>query len=121
MFMKKVISIIVLGLLVNTGIIVGVSGCKLPPSQQKIAVNTLSTVHQTVDVALDGYLDLVIKGQLSTNNVPVVLNAYGRFQQAYNAGLLVVANNTNAVAPQDVITAADAFNSVLSLAKKGGL
>lgn len=94
------------------------TGCK-SPTTQKLAVQTLFTVHKTADAALDGYLDLVIKGLVATNGVPRVSKAYNDFQSAYNAAVVVVAMNTNATAPQAVLDAAVNLSTTITTVKKG--
>ena len=98
-----------------------VTGCKHTPTQQKVAVNTLLSLHLTVDAALDGYLDLVRNGTLATNAVPKVLASYTQFQIAFNSAVLLVASNTNSAAPPNVGEAATSFLTAITSAKKGGL
>ena len=70
-------------------------GCRAP-SAQKQSVNTLFSLHKTVDAALDSYLDAVVSGTLHTNGVPIVLKAYADFQTVYNSAVAVAVMNTNA-------------------------
>ena len=88
------------------------------PTVQKQSVNTITTVGETVKFSLDTYLDLVIKGTVTTNSVPVVLKAYGEFQTVYNSSLTLVLGNTNAVPPQILQDAAANFATTVSTAKK---
>lgn len=104
--------------MLSTSIVI--TGCK-SPTQQKVAVNTLFSLHKAADLALDDYLDLVNKGTLATNSVPKVLTAYTTFQAAYNSAVVLVASGTNIVAPQSVVDAAAAFASTVTSAKKGSL
>lgn len=121
--MKKlniILGIIVIGITLMIPMLTTI-GCKTTPTQQKIAVNTLFSLHTTVDVALDGYLDLVNKHLLVTNSVSKVLNAYLTFQSVYNGAVVFVANNTNAVAPQNLVDETSTFIKTVDLARKGGL
>lgn len=95
-----------------------VTGCKSPTVQSQ-AVKTLFSVGTAVDTTYKAYLDLVISGQLATNSVPKVAQAYGTFQNAFRVGVELVASNTNAAAPQITLDAAAAFNTAVSNAKKG--
>lgn len=88
------------------------------PTQQKLTVNTLTSLHQVVDASLNGYLDLVVAGKVRTNDVPRVLTSYGQFQGAYNAALVFALGNTNAVPPQYVVDAAASFSTTLTSAKQ---
>ena len=91
------------------------------PTTQRVAVNTLFSTHKAVDLVLDGYLDLIVKGQLVTNSLPKVAAKYDNFQAAFRLAVVVVAGDTNAVAPPTVTDAARAFTDTVTLAKKGGL
>src|SRR5262245_4525777 len=88
--------------------LVAFTGCKSPTVQRQ-AVNTLYSVHKSVDAAFDSYLDLVVKQIISAKHVLKVVNAYDDFQNVYNSALIVVASNTNSVAPQEVMDAAAKF------------
>lgn len=96
------------------------TGCK-NPTQQKLAVNTITSTHQAVDFLLDSYLDLVVAKQIPTNSVPTVLQSYATYQSAYNAALVIVLGNTNAPAPPALSDAAANFTSTVTAAKKGSL
>ena len=86
------------------------TGCTAP--QQRVSVNTLYTTHVTVDAAFTSYMVLVLKGQLTTNNVPQVADAYRDFQEAFNVAVSLVQGNTNAPVSPAVTAAA---TKVLSL------
>lgn len=94
------------------------TGCK-SPTQHKQTVNTMFTIHTTVDLALDGYYALVIKGVVPTNGVPKVSSAYDKFQEAYSAAVVVVGSNTNALVPQSVADAAKNVSETITAAKGG--
>lgn len=99
-------------------------GCALfrqTPSQQKVVVNTLFSIHETVDKSFDAYLDLVISGQLATNALPKVGAAYNNFQQAFRLAVVLVAGQTNTLAPQSVADAAATFALTVDAARKGSL
>ena len=94
------------------------TGCKTP-TQQKQTVNTMFTIHKTVDLALDGYYALVIKGVVTTNGVPKVSAAYNQFQSAFAAAVVIVGSSTNAMVPQTVADAAAQVTAEITAAKGG--
>ena len=120
--MKKLIieAMIALALLlpIAAGVSVITTGCQTA-SVQKQGANILYTLHKTADLALDDYLDLVVKGTVKTNSIPRVMSAYASFQLAYSGAVALVASSSNAVPPQAVLDSAAAFASIVSDAKKG--
>jgi len=100
------------------GAVTMLTGCHTPTTQ-KVAVNTLFTLHKTADLALDDYLDLMNQGKVATNSLPTVLRAYTKFQQAFNAAVVYVGSNTNATPPAAVLSAAASFAATVATAKKG--
>jgi len=93
-------------------------GCGTP-SVQRQAVNTLYTVHKSVDTAYDTYLDLVVAKVAPVSGVRNVNKEYNNFQLVYNAAVTIVAGNTNAPAPPNVLEAAGKVNTAIDTAKKG--
>lgn len=82
-------------------------------TQQRIAINTLSTTEQSVTAAVDAYDTLVIKGQLPTNDVPKISAAYNKFQAALIVAEDAVQYNTNAITPPAlVVEAQDVINLI---------
>lgn len=72
-------------------------------SQQTTALNTLGTLEATATTAVDNYDALVIKGVVSTNSFPQVSKAYNDFQAAMILAVTLVQNNTNALAPANLV------------------
>lgn len=70
-----------------------VAGCTT--TQQTQTYKTLYTVEQITTGAYNGYLDLVVSGDIATNNVPTVSHAYNHFQRSYLVALDVAQFNTN--------------------------
>jgi len=93
-------------------------GCH-SPTPQKRAVNTLKTIHQSVDAVYDSYLDLVVTKVIATNSLPRVSKEYDNFQTVYNAAVVIVVGDTNALAPVSVLNAATSFTTTVTEAKKG--
>jgi len=88
-------------------------------TQQRQALNTIGGVETTATVAVDSYYTLVIKGQLPTNDVPKVSKAYDSLQASVRLALTIVQNNTNALAPSNlVLEQMDLLNLVNNI--KGG-
>lgn len=89
-------------------------------SQSRVTYNTLAAVQVTTSGAFNSYLDLVVKGQVKTNSVPLISADYNRFQLVWNAAVSVAQWNTNAVASSTVTDAsAIVINNIVS-AKNGG-
>lgn len=99
MKLSKQISRFVLAFFLSWGILVFVppalNGCAKPGVHRQ-AVNTLFTTGYTVDTAYKSYLDLVVRGELKTNDVPRVSRAYMDFQKAFAVAVELAAMNTNA-------------------------
>jgi len=72
-------------------------------SQQRKTYNSIATVQATAQAAVDGYYLLVIQHKLPTNNVPQVSHAFNAFQDSVLLATQVAENNTNALAPGNLI------------------
>lgn len=114
--MRKLITILILAVSITTAPII-TTGCRTP-SSQKIAVNTLYSLHKTADVAMDSYLDLIVQNKITTNNLGRVLKAYDDFQVTYRLAVVIVIGDTNATAPATVLAAASNLAKEISAAKK---
>lgn len=86
-------------------------GCNT--TQQRIAANTLSATHDVVQNGEEAYFIAAAKGQASTNGIPVVAGAYNKFQKVYVAAVDLAENNTNALAPANVLQEASDFAAVV--------
>lgn len=84
--------------------------CK--PTQQRLTYNSLASAGQSVNSAYSAYLDLVVKGSVATNSVPVVSKGYNDFQSAFGAAVAGAQFNLTNPAPQNVV---DLMNNVLQL------
>lgn len=115
--MKKYLAFALAGLMLAVSPVV-FTACHTP-TQQKVTVNTMFTLHKTVDAALDGYINLVITGKVPTNGLTKVTAAYNQFQSAFNVAVAFVASHTNAVIPQTVADAAANVSSTITAAKEG--
>lgn len=91
------------------------SGCTTPASTT--TYTTLAVTGNLVNTAYTAYLDLVIKGKVATNSVPVISAGYNDFQQVYGAALSIAQFNPNAVAPSNVVATANSLVSKINLAQ----
>lgn len=119
--MRRVLqSLLFTVLLVGSGLFFGAvltsqSGCTR--TQQRTAVNTLSSVGQATDAAIKAYLDQVVAGQVKTNDVPSVMARYSEFQAAYNLALIAATLNTNAPPTPEVTANSANVKSAIAVAK----
>jgi hypothetical protein len=86
------------------------TGCTT--TQNTVAYKTIYGVEVSTTAAYDVYASLVIKGTVTTNDVPKISKAYNDFQKATQTSILLSRNNTNAPAPATLIKAA---NNVIDL------
>jgi hypothetical protein len=75
------------------------AGCA---STQTTQFKTISSAQTAVNVAYNGYLDLVEKQQIATNSVPQVSKAFNDFQQAATSAVLIHGLNLTNTPPLDV-------------------
>jgi hypothetical protein len=83
-------------------------------SQTTTAYNTLSGLETAVSGAYNGYLTLVVQGTVPTNNVPVVSKSFNDFQAAFIVATVAAQNNTNALAPTNLVTEAGAVVNLIT-------
>lgn len=72
-------------------------------SQQRTNYNTLASVEATATATVDGYYLACVKGLASTNGIPQVTKAFNEFQGVMQVAVLVAQNNSNALAPANVL------------------
>lgn len=82
-------------------------------TQQRIAANTLSATHDVVTTGVDSYFIATAKGLAPTNGIAPVGDAYNKFQKVYVAAVVFAQNNTNALAPDNVLQEAGAVANVI--------
>jgi hypothetical protein len=100
--MKKFSSPVISIVLLTAALVVGmVTACNT--TQQRLAANTLSATHDVVTTGVDGYYIATAQGLASTNGIAPVGAAYNKFQKVYVAAVIFAQNNTNALAPDNVI------------------
>lgn len=92
------------------------TGCST--SAQRTTVNTLFSVGQTADSAYKSYLDLVVSGQLKTNDVPEISRRYQQFQQVFSAAITASALSSNSPPSPMVSAAAAQLTQAITIAKQ---
>lgn len=100
--MKRIFLIAVFALSLSIGpALLLFQGCTT--SQQTTAFKTLGTLEDTTTAAVDQYYAGVVKGTFSTNSMATVSKAYNDFQAAMALAIDAVQNNTNALAPPNLV------------------
>lgn len=94
--------------------IVLVAGCKTP---QRTAFNTIGALEQTANAAVDGYDTAVIKGLVSTNELPRISALFNQFQADAALAATVSQAGTNALAPASLAAELGNLTSVISTIK----
>lgn len=112
-------SLLVSGLIAAAAVVpqLFLTGCQAPSAQRQ-AFNTVWTLASTVNESWKAYCDLVIAGQLPTNNVPKVAETYNNFQLALKAASVGVMLNTNAPPSPELTRAADVFLNAVKAANQ---
>lgn len=93
-----------------------VTGCST--SAQRKTVMGLFATGQSVDTAYRSYLDLVVSGQVKTNDLPKVSQQYREFQAAFAAAVLIAGMNTNAPPSPELMNAASQVTLAITAAKQ---
>lgn len=78
-------------------------GCSILSKNQRTVYNTLGSVEQTATAIVQGYYVAAAKGFADTNGVPKVASAYTKFQGVMQVAVMIAQNNTNALAPDNVL------------------
>ena len=89
----------------------GVAACNT--TQQRIAANTLSATHDVVQTGVESYYFAAATGLAPTNGIAPVGAAYNKFQGVYVTAVIFARNNTNALAPANVIQEATSVAAVI--------
>lgn len=84
-------------------------------SQQRTTFNTLGSVEATATATVDGYYLATVKGLADTNGIPVVTKAYNDFQGVMQTAVVFAQNNTNALAPANVMQELSSVVSTVAL------
>lgn len=95
------------------------SGCTNP--QSRITLNSIATVSQGAKSAYDAYSQLVILGQLPTNDLRSVSMKYNLLQNAVSLAIIEARQNTNAIASEALnVQYNDLLNSIAVAKSKAG-
>lgn len=79
---------------------------------------SLASLGQTTDAAYRTYNDLLVRGQVGTNDYPAIAKAYNQFQSAYYQAVVFAQFNTNTTAGPTVEAAANALLTAISIAER---
>ena len=112
MIMKKYPNFWPVAILVTLFTTLIVIGCTT--TQQTTAYQTLYGLEVATTGAYDGYTAAVIKGAIPTNSVPQVSKAFNDFQAAEQVAVIAAANNTNALAPANLVTESTAVINLIT-------
>ncbi len=91
------------------------SGCTNP--QSRITLNSLSTIAKGAQSSYDSYVQLIILGQVPTNDLPSISMKYNLLQQSLGLAIQEARGNTNAVASPSLDVAYTDFLNTISTAK----
>lgn len=95
--MKKLLSLI--GATIIGAVII--TGCST--SQQRTIYNTLASTEAAAQATTTGYFTAAAKGLADTNGIPQVSKAFNDFQAVMQVAVVVAQNNSNALAPANVV------------------
>lgn len=108
---NRIAAVLGAGFLILSLTLIAIPGCTT--NQQKTAYDTIFSLEKSTTATYDGYLDLVIQGQVKTNAMPGVSKAYNDFQAAATTATDAANFSTNALAPANlVILAQDVVNQI---------
>lgn len=99
---KKAISLLavvfIAGSMAGPAALLLTQGCTSP--QSRITLNSIATVSQGAKSAYDAYAQLVILGQVPTNDLRSVSMKYDLLQSAVSVAIIESKQNTNAIASE---------------------
>ncbi len=87
-------------------------GCNT--TQQRTTYNTLASVEATGTATADGYFLAAAKGLAPTNGIPTVAKAFNEFQATMTLAETLAQNNSNALAPSNVLAELSGLVNVVS-------
>lgn len=110
--MKKYTSAILPVVMLAAAMIVGgVTACNT--TQQRTTYNTLASLEATGTATVDGYFTAAANGLADTNGIPKVAKAFNQFQSVMQVSVMLAQNNTNALAPANVVQELSALVAVV--------
>ena len=86
-------------LLIGLALVAGIFEIGCNTTQQRVAYNSIFSVEQAATATVDCYYALVIKGVITTNNVPTVSQKFNQLQAACTLAAATSQAGTNALAP----------------------
>lgn len=87
-------------------------------SSQRVVHNTLYSLEVSTTTAHDAFLDQVVKGQVKTNGVPAVANAYNQFQGHMRLAIVAAQFNWTNPAPAELTAFGQAVIDAIKAAKQ---
>lgn len=90
------------------------AGCTT--SQQTIQYKTIGATEAAVSGAFSAYVDLVAKGKIPTNSVPLVSRAFNGFQAAANTAVVSHNLSLTNLPPDDLVQIANNFILIVNAA-----
>jgi hypothetical protein len=93
--------------------LLGALGC----STNRTAYNTLAATQQAGKLSYDGYVDSILSGQTSTNDLPIVSQAFNTFESVMRVSIDAASGNTNAPATPEASAALSKLITTVSNSK----
>jgi hypothetical protein len=87
------------------------------PNAQRNAYTTIYSVEQTASAAYDGYVDQVIAGKVSTNDLPAVSLRFNQVQIAARLAATASQAGTNGLAPTVLVSEVTDFAAFIATLK----
>lgn len=104
-------------LLIAVGLAAALVGCTI--NAQRRAYNSLATTGITEQTAYEAYLTEVLKGVVTTNDVPAISAKHRQFKALFDAACAAASFQTNFTeTPPEVIAAGGAVTSAIATTKK---
>ena len=92
------------------------TGCSSTTAVQTAAYTSLNTIGTAVNTAEQGYMDLIVKGTISTNSLASESKLYNQFQTDFALAVSLVSGSTTNAAPPALLNEGNAFvQSVITL------
>jgi len=111
---KLVLSLATFAILVLAFAPAFVSCSSTTTTVQGVAYTSLATIGNAVNAAEQGYMDLIVKGTISTNSLASEAKAYNQFQGDFGIAVSLVSGSTTNAAPPSLLAEGNAFVSSIA-------
>ena len=111
--MKNTFAIGIVGMWLILAVFVGCT-----TSTQRTTFNTIASVEATASASVNAYYTAVLKGQASTNGVPLVSNAFNDLQASLTLAAAADQAGTNALAPANLTAELTDLLNLINTVKK---